>query len=138
MVIFIAIWKKITHICTCVYFNIKLRVICILKCNIWNNHGRYVIVYKNKKNVYIAILCMYLYQVDEMIDHSIEIESNKRIRTANVNPWTLHFKDPNLENRFCTMKEDMFKSNMMCCLIIWVFIILTQAVILPKWVIENI
>lgn len=65
-----------------------------------------------------------------MIDHSIEIESNKRIRMANVNPWTLHFKDPTHESDFCTMKEDMFKSNMMCCLIIWIFIVITQTIVL--------
>lgn len=69
-----------------------------------------------------------------MIDHSIEIESNKRIRMANLNPWTLHFKDPSLEGDFCTMKEDMFKSNMMCCLVIWIFIVFTQVVILPRLV----
>lgn len=36
-------------------------------------------------------------QVDELIDHSIEIESNKRMRNANVNPWTLRFKDSETE-----------------------------------------
>lgn len=36
-------------------------------------------------------------QVDEIIDHSIEIESNKRMREENVNLWTLRFKDPGTE-----------------------------------------
>ncbi|KAF2889901.1 hypothetical protein ILUMI_16272, partial [Ignelater luminosus] len=38
-------------------------------------------------------------QVDEIIDHSIEIESNKRMRSANVNPWTLRFKDHEIERQ---------------------------------------
>lgn len=36
-------------------------------------------------------------QLEEIIDHSIEIEHNKRMRSANVNPWTLRFKDKNME-----------------------------------------
>lgn len=36
-------------------------------------------------------------KVDDIIDHSIEIESNKRMRNANVNPWTLRFIDENME-----------------------------------------
>lgn len=36
-------------------------------------------------------------KVDDIIDHSIEIESNKRMRSANVNPWTLRFIDQNME-----------------------------------------
>lgn len=36
-------------------------------------------------------------QVDDIIDHSIEIESNKRMRNANVNAWTLRFIDKEME-----------------------------------------
>lgn len=35
------------------------------------------------------------------MDHSIEIESNKRMRSANVNPWTLRFKDQHMEKQVC-------------------------------------
>jgi hypothetical protein len=38
-------------------------------------------------------------QVDEIIDHSIEIESNKRMRNANLNAWTLRFHDVATENK---------------------------------------
>lgn len=38
-------------------------------------------------------------QVDEIMDHSIEIDSNKRIRDAHVNPWTLQFKDKSTEQK---------------------------------------
>jgi hypothetical protein len=38
-------------------------------------------------------------QVDEIIDHSIEIESNKRMRNANLNTWTLRFNDVATENK---------------------------------------
>lgn len=38
-------------------------------------------------------------QVEEIMDHNIEIESNKRMRSANVNPWTLRFKDAESESK---------------------------------------
>ncbi|KAJ8970862.1 hypothetical protein NQ314_000986 [Rhamnusium bicolor] len=68
-------------------------------------------------------------QVDDIIDHSIEIESNKRMRSANVNPWTLRFIDKDMEYQFSQLREDMFKSNMICCFIIWLFIVICQATI---------
>ncbi|XP_072381948.1 adenylyl cyclase 78C isoform X1 [Diabrotica undecimpunctata] len=67
-------------------------------------------------------------QIDDIIDHSIEIESNKRMRNANVNPWTLRFIDTEMEHQFSQLREDMFKSNMMCCFIIWLFIVVCQAI----------
>lgn len=67
-------------------------------------------------------------QVDDIIDHSIEIESNKRMRSANVNTWTLRFLDKDMEYQFSQLREDMFKSNMLCCFIIWLFIVVCQVV----------
>ncbi|XP_060516864.1 adenylate cyclase type 8 [Cylas formicarius] len=68
-------------------------------------------------------------QVDDIIDHSIEVESNKRIRNANVNTWTLRFIDKKMETQFSQLREDMFKSNMICCFVIWLFIVVSQFVI---------
>ncbi|XP_049822606.1 adenylyl cyclase 78C isoform X2 [Aethina tumida] len=68
-------------------------------------------------------------QVDDIIDHSIEIESNKRMRSANVNSWTLRFINKNMELEFSQLREDMFKSNMLCCFIIWIFIALCQVAV---------
>ncbi|XP_063922796.1 adenylate cyclase type 8-like isoform X4 [Zophobas morio] len=67
-------------------------------------------------------------QVDDIIDHSIEIESNKRMRNANVNTWTLRFIDKDMEYQFSQLREDMFKSNMLCCFIIWLLIVVCQVV----------
>ncbi|KAF5286671.1 hypothetical protein FQR65_LT12475 [Abscondita terminalis] len=70
-------------------------------------------------------------KTEEAIDHSMEIESNKRMRNANVNPWTLRFKDKQIESQFSQLREDMFKSNMLCCFIIWIFIVVCQVSIIP-------
>ncbi|RZF48787.1 hypothetical protein LSTR_LSTR008136 [Laodelphax striatellus] len=70
-------------------------------------------------------------QVDVIMDHSIEVDSNQRMRKDNINPWTLRnaIMIPTL---FCMLREDMFKSNMLCCFIIWIFIVGVQSVILPR------
>ncbi|XP_032455666.1 adenylyl cyclase 78C [Nasonia vitripennis] len=61
----------------------------------------------------------------------IESVSNKRMRLANINPWTLRYNDESLESKFRQLREDMFKSNMICCFVIWLFIAVCQAIILP-------
>ncbi|XP_044001211.1 adenylyl cyclase 78C isoform X1 [Aphidius gifuensis] len=64
-----------------------------------------------------------------------ETASNKRMRLANINPWTLKYNDDNLESKFGQLREDMFKSNMTCCFFIWIFIATCQAVIVPNCII---
>lgn len=61
-----------------------------------------------------------------------ETASNKRMRLANINPWTLRYNDDSLESKFGQLREDMFKSNMTCCFVIWIFIAICQAIIVPK------
>ncbi|XP_051162832.1 adenylyl cyclase 78C-like isoform X2 [Leptopilina boulardi] len=65
----------------------------------------------------------------------IEFASNKRMRSANINTWTLRYNDESLESKFCQMREEMFKSNMICCFVIWLFIAVCQAIILPNCII---
>ncbi len=38
-------------------------------------------------------------QIDNIIDHCIEIESNEKMRKEHVNRWTLRFKQPDLEEK---------------------------------------
>ncbi|CAB0016982.1 unnamed protein product [Nesidiocoris tenuis] len=39
--------------------------------------------------------------------------------------------------KFCQLREDMFKSNMLICYVIWIFIIIIQVVILPSPVVAS-
>ncbi|XP_054014639.1 adenylyl cyclase 78C-like isoform X1 [Hylaeus anthracinus] len=61
----------------------------------------------------------------------LETASNKRMRLANINAWTLRYNDESLESKFGQLREDMFKSNMICCFVVWIFIAICQAIILP-------
>lgn len=95
------------------------------------NKQKYEIYNENKKGSNYPLSTTE--QVDDIIDHSIEIASNKRMRSANVNPWSLRFKDKNMERQFSQLREDMFKSNMLCCFIIWIFIVACQLAITPEY-----
>ncbi|XP_065334949.1 adenylyl cyclase 78C isoform X2 [Cloeon dipterum] len=70
--------------------------------------------------------------VDELIDHSIEVDSNNRMRSDYVDRITLRFRDQETEAMFSQRREDMFKSNMLSCCIIWFSIVCCQLIILPS------
>ncbi|KAM7358388.1 adenylyl cyclase 78C [Cochliomyia hominivorax] len=70
-------------------------------------------------------------EIDEFIEQHIQINSNKRIRREYLSPWTLKFKNREQELKFCQLREDMFRSNMICVFVIWVFIVLCQFIIIP-------
>lgn len=69
--------------------------------------------------------------MDELIDQNIQINSNKEIRGEYLYRWTLKFRDGNQETKYCQLREDMFRSNMLCVYVVWIFIVLCQVVILP-------
>lgn len=71
-------------------------------------------------------------EVDEFIDQNIQINSNKQMRMEYLHPWTLKFKDVTQEAKYCQLREDMFRSNMLCVFIVWIFIVLCQVIIIPK------
>lgn len=61
----------------------------------------------------------------------IQINSNKQMRMEYLYPWTLKFKDSTQESKYCQLREDMFRSNMLCVFIVWAFIVLCQLIITP-------
>ncbi|CAH0691551.1 unnamed protein product, partial [Chilo suppressalis] len=63
---------------------------------------------------------------DDIINHSIEVSSNRRMRVDNMAAWSLHFRRASLEQRFAQLDEKTFKSNAMCCLVLWLFITAVQ------------
>ncbi|XP_055913036.1 adenylyl cyclase 78C isoform X2 [Eupeodes corollae] len=71
-------------------------------------------------------------EIDDFIDQNIQINSNKEIRREYLNGWTLKFKERTQEAKFCQLREDMFRSNMLCVFVIWIFIVLCQTIVIPK------
>ncbi|XP_064480130.1 adenylate cyclase type 8-like isoform X2 [Ornithodoros turicata] len=72
--------------------------------------------------------------VNELIDHEIEIEGNKKMGRENVSLFTLAFKCRLTEIQFQQhqVHDTVFRSNMTCAFIAWLFIIICQGVMLPK------
>ncbi|KAJ0181433.1 hypothetical protein K1T71_003518 [Dendrolimus kikuchii] len=66
---------------------------------------------------------------DDIINHFIEVKSNQRMRSENMYTWSLRFRKRPLEDEFGKLDEITFKSNIMCCLILWLFIVAVQVVI---------
>ncbi|XP_047028114.1 adenylyl cyclase 78C-like [Helicoverpa zea] len=66
---------------------------------------------------------------DDIINHSIEVKSNRRMRVSNMHGWSLRFRRPSLEERFGELDERTFKSNVMCCLVLWLFIVAVQSLV---------
>ncbi|KOB67681.1 putative Adenylate cyclase type, partial [Operophtera brumata] len=62
------------------------------------------------------------------IINSIEVKSNRRMRKNNMQACTLRFREASLEKTFAALEERTFKSNVMCCLILWIFIVTVQTV----------
>ncbi|XP_042869482.1 adenylyl cyclase 78C-like isoform X2 [Penaeus japonicus] len=71
-------------------------------------------------------------EVDNLMDNSIEIESNKRMRAEHMNPVTLTFKDPEMEEMYHQVRADLLKSNVVCTCVIWVLIAVCQAIVVPS------
>ncbi|XP_032290565.1 adenylyl cyclase 78C isoform X2 [Drosophila virilis] len=71
-------------------------------------------------------------EIDEFIEQNIQINSNKEIRREYLNAWTLKFIDKSQEQKFCQLREDMFRSNMLCVFVIWIFMVLCQVIIIPR------
>ncbi|KAM3960148.1 adenylyl cyclase 78C [Aphomia sociella] len=65
---------------------------------------------------------------DEDIIDEIEVSSNRRMRVDNMRPWSLYFRRGSLERRFARLDTGTFKSTVMCCLVLWLFIVATQSV----------
>lgn len=46
--------------------------------------------------------------VGAIMDHSMEIESNERMRKENLHRWTLKFNDPEMEDKVCSTASCRF------------------------------
>ncbi|XP_053601579.1 adenylate cyclase type 8 isoform X2 [Plodia interpunctella] len=66
---------------------------------------------------------------DDIINIEIGVGSNRRMRIDHMRSWSLYFREPRLEERFGKLDAKTFKSNVMCCLVLWLFIVAVQMVI---------
>ncbi|KAG8178265.1 hypothetical protein JTE90_018812 [Oedothorax gibbosus] len=70
-------------------------------------------------------------EVEELMEHSIELESNKKMRKDHLLWFSLTFKSPETETKFHQIRDRVFRSNTSCALVIWIFVALTQFLMTP-------
>ncbi|XP_054707275.1 adenylate cyclase type 8-like [Uloborus diversus] len=71
-------------------------------------------------------------EVEDLIEQSIEIESNKKMRKDHLSWFSLTFKTPDAETKFHQIRDTVFRSNTSCAFLVWIFVALTQIIMTPK------
>ncbi|XP_035711025.1 uncharacterized protein LOC110854056 isoform X2 [Folsomia candida] len=70
-------------------------------------------------------------EMDYLMDHCIAIDSNRRMQKQFIKRTLLTFVLPEMELEFCQLKEDTFKSNILCVFVIWLFTAASLAIMIP-------
>jgi len=70
-------------------------------------------------------------ELDNLMDISIEIASNKRMKRDYINPFRLTFRDPALELRYCQQNDHIFKSSLFCLTTLWILIFISMLLQIP-------
>ncbi|XP_061842940.1 adenylate cyclase type 8 [Nerophis lumbriciformis] len=68
-------------------------------------------------------------QINERINHAIELRSSERMHQEHITPLSLVFKDAHIEEKFSQMRDEMFNSNLVCSFIMLLFVMAAQALI---------
>ncbi|CAL1281493.1 unnamed protein product, partial [Larinioides sclopetarius] len=71
-------------------------------------------------------------EVEELIEQSIEIESNKKMRKDHLSWFSLTFISSDTETKFHQIRDRVFRSNTSCAFAVWIFVALTQIIMTPK------
>nr|XP_055042166.1 adenylate cyclase type 8 isoform X1 [Misgurnus anguillicaudatus]XP_055042167.1 adenylate cyclase type 8 isoform X1 [Misgurnus anguillicaudatus] len=69
-------------------------------------------------------------EINKRIEHAIDLRSSERMRQEHITPTTLVFKDTHIEEKFSQVRDEMFKTNLVCSFIMFVLILALQAIIL--------
>ncbi|XP_041834302.1 adenylate cyclase type 8-like isoform X2 [Melanotaenia boesemani] len=68
-------------------------------------------------------------EVNKRIRQAIEIRSSERMRKEHITTFTQVFKDSQMEGKYSQMRDELFKSNMVCSFILLVLLMLVQVLI---------
>uniref|UniRef100_H3CM90 adenylate cyclase n=1 Tax=Tetraodon nigroviridis TaxID=99883 RepID=H3CM90_TETNG len=68
-------------------------------------------------------------EVNKRIRQAIEVRSSERIRKEHITTFTQVFKDTNIEAKYSQMRDELFKSNMVCSFILSLLLMAVQVLI---------
>ncbi|NWZ22882.1 ADCY8 cyclase, partial [Asarcornis scutulata] len=68
-------------------------------------------------------------EINKRIEHTIDLRSGDKLRREHIKPFSLMFKDSSLEHKYSQMRDEVFKSNLVCAFIVLVFITTIQSLL---------
>uniref|UniRef100_A0A452HUQ8 adenylate cyclase n=1 Tax=Gopherus agassizii TaxID=38772 RepID=A0A452HUQ8_9SAUR len=68
-------------------------------------------------------------EINKRIEHTIDLRSGDKLRREHIKPFSLMFKDSSLEHKYSQMRDEVFKSNLVCAFIVLVFVTTIQSLL---------
>ncbi|XP_041097789.1 adenylate cyclase type 8 [Polyodon spathula] len=68
-------------------------------------------------------------EINKRIEHAIDLRSGDKLRREHIKPFSLMFKDSSLEEKYSQMRDEVFKSNLVCAYIVLIFITAIQSLL---------
>ncbi|XP_075067803.1 adenylate cyclase type 8 isoform X1 [Mixophyes fleayi] len=68
-------------------------------------------------------------EINKRIEHTINLRSGDKLRREHIKPFSLMFKDSNLEHKYSQMRDEVFKSNLVCAFMVLIFITAIQTLL---------
>ncbi|KAH9634449.1 hypothetical protein HF086_008283 [Spodoptera exigua] len=65
----------------------------------------------------------------DIINHLLATNPMQRMRLQFMYGWSLRFNRPTIEAQFGRLDEETFKSNIMCCFVLWLFVVAVQILV---------
>ncbi|XP_043965362.1 adenylate cyclase type 8 [Gambusia affinis] len=73
-------------------------------------------------------------EVNKRICQAMEVRSSERMRKEHITTFTQVFKDSQMEGKYSQMRDELFKSNMVCSFILLILLMAVQVLIpAPRW-----
>ncbi|XP_014892685.1 adenylate cyclase type 8 isoform X3 [Poecilia latipinna] len=73
-------------------------------------------------------------EVNKRIRQAMEVRSSERMRKEHITTFTQVFKDSQMEGKYSQMRDELFKSNMVCSFILLILLMAVQVLIpAPRW-----
>ncbi|XP_016411952.1 adenylate cyclase type 8-like isoform X3 [Sinocyclocheilus rhinocerous] len=68
-------------------------------------------------------------EINKRLEHAIDLRSSERMRQEHITSATLVFKDTHIEEKFSQVRDEMFKTNLVCSFIMFLLLMAVQALI---------
>ncbi|XP_077361678.1 adenylate cyclase type 8 isoform X2 [Festucalex cinctus] len=68
-------------------------------------------------------------EINKRIESAIDLRSGDKLRREHIKPFSLMFKDSGLEHKYSQMRDEVFKSNLVCAFIVLLFITTIQSLL---------